>query len=376
MSNFTVFVQLLYIVKFNVMPTLQSYLLYLIYRLKNLLKLKKKFESKAIAFYTTNINTINENLIKLDSNKIITIENLKLNPWFITGFTDGDGSFYIALRKDSSCKHGFSIGLEYKLVAEVNNLNLKLLESVKSYFNEIGTISKDKNTYQYVVRSKNDLKKISEHFNNYPLQTTKYIHYMLWFKVLDLIETKEHLTLKGFMDILAIKSVYPNGLSDSVKRAYPNIEPIIKPEFVNSNTKLNGHWIAGFTQADGSFGLNYTKVSGMKLGYTCLPQFRITQHERDLIVLQKIIESMECGNLINSSKTRQEWNISITSTSQLINKVIPFFQKFPIYGTKDLNFIDFIKGIDIIKNKKHLSIEGLNELKEIALKMNSSRKNN
>jgi len=36
---------------------------------------------------------------------------------------------------------------------------------------------------------------------------------------------------------------------------------------------------------DGTFGLNYTKQVRMKHGYTCQPQFRITQHERDLIVL-------------------------------------------------------------------------------------------
>lgn len=68
-------------------------------------------------------------------------------------------------------------------------------------------------------------------------------------------------------------------------------------------------------QADGTFGLNYTKVFGIRLGYTCQPQFRIYLHERDLIVLKRIIESMECGNLINISKTKQEWNVSVSNSS-------------------------------------------------------------
>lgn len=46
----------------------------------------------------------------------------------------GDGSFYIVLRKDSTCRFGFSISLEYKVVAGVNPLNLKLLELVQSFF--------------------------------------------------------------------------------------------------------------------------------------------------------------------------------------------------------------------------------------------------
>jgi len=44
----------------------------------------------------------------------------------------------------------------------------------------------------------------------------------------------------------------------------------------------------------------------MHLGYTCKPQFRITQYERDLIVLKRIIEYLGCGNLIHISKTKQE----------------------------------------------------------------------
>lgn len=64
--------------------------------------------------------------------------NLKINPWFVTGLSDGDGSFYIVLlakgAKDLSCKFGYSIGLEYKVVAGINPLNLKLLKQIQSFF--------------------------------------------------------------------------------------------------------------------------------------------------------------------------------------------------------------------------------------------------
>ena len=32
--------------------------------------------------------------------------------------------------------------------------------------------------------------------------------------------------------MLSIKAVFPNGLNESVKMAFPDISPIIKPEFV------------------------------------------------------------------------------------------------------------------------------------------------
>jgi hypothetical protein len=36
---------------------------------------------------------------------------------------------------------------------------------------------------------------------------------------------------------------------------------------------LNLYWISGFSQADSSFGLNYTRMVRNKLGWTFQPQF-------------------------------------------------------------------------------------------------------
>lgn len=140
-----------------------------------------------------------------------------------------------------------------------------------------------------------------------------------------MIERNEHLTLSGFLKVVAIKSVFPTGLSDSVKAAFPDVKSITKPLFIPNSYPLNEHWIAGFTQADGSFGLRTYKSSGMRQGYTCQAQFRITQHERDLIVLRRILKSLDCGNLNNANEIRQEWCLSISNSSHLAKIIIPFF---------------------------------------------------
>ncbi|KAF2135054.1 uncharacterized protein K452DRAFT_212836, partial [Aplosporella prunicola CBS 121167] len=99
--------------------------------------------------------------------------------------------------------------------------------------------------------------------------------------------------------------------------------------------------IAGFVQADGTFGLNYTKQPRMKLGYTCQPQFRVTQHERDLIVLKRIIDSMGCGTIVKPSGDRDRYSISVANTLDLVNIVIPLFEKYPLYGAKHSDFFGF-----------------------------------
>ena len=77
--------------------------------------------------------------------------------------------------------------------------------------------------------------------------------------------------------------------------------------------------------------------------------------------LKRIIEFLGCGNLSNVSKTKQEWCVSVSNSSDLVNIVIPFFKEYHIYGTKQADLLDFTKGMSIINNKGHLTSEGLNE---------------
>jgi hypothetical protein len=112
----------------------------------------------------------------------------------------------------------------------------------------------------------------------------------------------------------------------------------------------------------------------MKLGYTCIPQFRITQHERDLIVLKRIIATLGCGSLVKPTGDRDRYTISVSSISDLVNIIIPLFEQCPIYGAKYKDFLDFCRGIQIIKEKGHLTLQGLNELKDLAYGMNTYRK--
>lgn len=112
----------------------------------------------------------------------------------------------------------------------------------------------------------------------------------------------------------------------------------------------------------------------MKLGYTCQPQFRVTQHERDLIVLKRIIESMGCGTIVRPPQDRDRYNISVANISDLINIVIPLFEKYPLSGAKSQDFLGFRQGVYIMKDKGHLTQEGLKSLKDIVYAMNTYRK--
>jgi hypothetical protein len=135
-----------------------------------------------------------------------------LHPWFITGYSDGESSFSIRVRTNLLSKFGFHVSIVYSIGAEINPENKKLLELIKKYFNEEGSISKSGNLYLYEISSIKGLSVIRNHFENYPLQTTKIIHFQLWCQVMDMIKNKEHLRKEGFLKVLSIKSVFPSAL--------------------------------------------------------------------------------------------------------------------------------------------------------------------
>lgn len=57
----------------------------------------------------------------------------------------------------------------------------------------------------------------------------------------------------------------------------------------------------------------------------------------------------------------------------LYTKVIPLFHKHKIEETKLLDFQDFYKAANFIKNKTHLTIEELEKIKLIKSRMNKAR---
>ena len=55
-----------------------------------------------------------------------------MDPYFITGLTEAEGSFSITKHKEAKTKYSMSIGLRFKITMLVNEK--ELIEKVKAYF--------------------------------------------------------------------------------------------------------------------------------------------------------------------------------------------------------------------------------------------------
>ena len=74
-----------------------------------------------------------------------------------------------------------------------------------------------------------ELDTIINHFNKYPLMTKKGSDLKLFIMVHEIIKRKEHLAEDGLRKIVAIKAAMNRGLSDVLKKAFPDVVPVVRP---------------------------------------------------------------------------------------------------------------------------------------------------
>ena len=118
---------------------------------------------------------------------------MKLNPWFVTGFTDADGSFSFTPRRDSTSSLGWRVQLKFSIGVLNNLANREFVDNLVSFFGG-GRVYLDGNQLYYRVSDLKTLLRVRDHFLLYPLQSTKLIYFQLWVMVLDMMVTKEHKT--------------------------------------------------------------------------------------------------------------------------------------------------------------------------------------
>ena len=126
----------------------------------------------------------------------------RLNPWYIVGFTDGEGCFSISIFKNQTTRLGYQVFPEYVLTQGAKSVTV--LEQVQSYF-DCGRIYQNRRAdnhreilQRYCVRSLKDIQeKIIPFFEQYQLKTNKRFDFEIFCLGVDMIARKEHLNPDG-----------------------------------------------------------------------------------------------------------------------------------------------------------------------------------
>ena len=171
-----------------------------------------------------------------------------------------------------------------------------MLEDIQKHLG-VGKIFKHgSKAIQFRVQSFKELEIVVNKFNMYPLMTSKCSDFKLFLRVHEIIKWKEHLTEDGLRKIVAIKAAMNNGLSDVLKKAFPDVVPVVRP-LVLDQKNLDPNWLAGFTSGEGCFWVNVWQNSRSVAGYQLRLVFQITQHERDENLMKSLINLFESGGV-------------------------------------------------------------------------------
>lgn len=360
--------------------------------MKNNIKKKSKYIDRIIInycsfdrllkakLYKNNANNPffkNEVYIHMELEKKELIKNLldnrgNINPYWVTGFIDGDGAFMLNVSKSSS-KLGFSVRPVFDLA--VHKSDIFILDKIKKFFSNIGHIRKSGLYYFYRIDSIKDIRNvIIPHFDEYPLLSINNSRsYFLLKSCIKLISiNKESLKKDQLLAILGYKAAFKEGFKSKVIKKYQNIIPfdinnIPKPPYSN----INGHWLAGFVTADGTFGAY--KRGGKYKNYYC--SFRINHDKIDESLLLYISKYLNCGN-INKEKLGM-CGLSVYSLLDLNNIIIPFFKKYKLETSKEIDFFYFCEIVNIFNKKgykKRWNLEDNEKIRFLTLKMNNYRR--
>jgi hypothetical protein len=257
-----------------------------------------------------------------------------------------------------------------------------LLEQIQCFFGGVGVIRDigSKGTVGYTVtKIKDIITVIVPHFIKNPLLTQKRADFELFKWVVQLMDKKEHLSYEGLIKILAIKASLNLGLSDELKAAFPNIIPVPRPLVKDQNIQEGSpHWLAGFVDGDGCFYVGISESDRYVAGGQVLIRFFITQHSRDTSLLNSLsgfFGPTPCGYVsVVKDPSKALSYFTVSKFSDIEEKIIPFFKKYPFEGSKNpSDFEDWCKIALLIKEKAHLTQEGLNKIRLIKSGMNTGR---
>lgn len=297
-------------------------------------------------------------------------------PWFVTGFADAEGCFMLTIRKAPRQTLGWQI--EANFVINLHKRDVELLKHIQSFFGGVGRISKERNgCIDFTISSLNQIiTQVIPHFDKYSLITQKRADYLLFKQAVMIMQRGEHLTVSGLEAIINIRATLNKGLTSALIEAFPKIVAVARPQVDNTDVKLiDPQWVAGFTSGDGTFIVSIRNSKSSQTDGRVSLTFALIQHSSpsgasDELLVKSLVDYFGFGKAYTYKSNTEFKSRSLADNFE---KIIPFFQKYPIIGVKALDFADWCKVALLINNKAHLTKEGFNIIRKIKAGMNKGR---
>src|SRR3989344_7326638 len=133
-------------------------------------------------------------------------------------------------------------------------------------------------------------------------------------------------------------------------------------------------YISGYSDGEGCFCVSFShRPKNIKVGWEVKPSFAVGQNYDRREVLDLMKNYFGCG-FMRRDYGDKTLKFEVRSLSDLIDRVIPHFEKFSLKSAKQKDFLLFAKICRKIQKLEHLKAKGLKEIIRLAYKMNGSGK--
>jgi hypothetical protein len=148
-------------------------------------------------------------------------------------------------------------------------------------------------------------------------------------------------------------------------------EPSETLRSISTDSRLEAQWVVGFVDGEGCFYVGVNSQPEMKIGYQVLPEFTVVQHKQDIQLLYALKQFFGCGVVRQNHGDRMAYRVR--GVEHLHERVIPFFEQHPLKTKKHLDFLKFRKVLMMMYRNEHLTLDGIENIRQIASEMNRGR---
>ncbi len=154
-------------------------------------------------------------------------------------------------------------------------------------------------------------------------------------------------------------------------------EVVLTPHYTPASSEGErrniAEYITGYVDGEGCFTVTFNTKPKALLEWEFRPSFSVSQNEDRRQVLDLMRNYFGCGFI------RRDWSdktvkFEVRDHKNLMTKIIPHFEKFPLISAKNNDFKLFKTICRIVDSQKHLSKAGFIEVINLAYQMNGSGK--
>ncbi len=138
----------------------------------------------------------------------------------------------------------------------------------------------------------------------------------------------------------------------------------------NQQERLDSY-IAGYVDGGGCFAVAVNRNPTCRRGFQLVPEFHVSQNGDRAQVLDLIRERFEGRGYIKSNGRKDRALVYVVRRrSDLLERVIPFFERSPLLSSKQRDFEKFAKIVRAMAVGQHRTESGFSVLLDEALSMN------